>query len=879
MSVCAEPVRSLTKTNKMKSQESKLMLSPQTEKPPHYSYLKEFRVEQCPLFLQHKCTQHRPFTCFYWHFMNQRRRRPIRRRDGTFNYSPDAYCTKFDENTGICPDGDDCPYLHRTAGDTERRYHLRYYKTGMCVHDTDTRGMCVKNGPHCAFAHGIDDVRPAVYDLREIQALELSEHEGTNGNGPNNLDKERNMVNDDPKWQDTNYVLANYKTEQCKRPPRLCRQGYACPQYHNSRDRRRSPKKIKYRSTACPNVKHGDEWGEPSNCENGDACQYCHTRTEQQFHPEIYKSTKCNDMQQNNYCPRGAFCAFAHVDQEMALVRETAANENCTGTSLADILQSALPPDNPPSSSSSSSSTSANNGSCTNNGTNSTQGLRESSKNGQFGIRPSYLLDGLLLQATSSNSSTSNHINRAPGAHLSQNKSNSLVPTPTSSVTDSIFTKAPPPNHPIAPIGSKPRHLSGNNSLSNNSVLSSSSSVLSGNSESLPSLGLAMPGHSMYMKAPGSEREDRETNIKKTLSAIDNDPKLDPLEKAKRKQSFLIANNLISTSSTMVTLPSTLSSTFVSSLQTSMTSSLSSTVSPLAPPFYPTSDTVESVVGSALEDLNLDEPLNIAASIDRDLDGENNALSNSISTGLANSGLLGSSAPVNIPGSNFHERSVLASLSPSTSSPAFPHSFLHSSMQNSLDQVSGKPGATAAFLGAGASKLSGAFPSSGLFDVANMSPHTRSSNQMSNPLSQSPLVSSFNGSEMQRLREELVTNRAKLASWEEGIAQARTACEAWKREAEEASRKAKLAEQAKDEALAKLGTLQKELEDGRGGQIAPYIHALHPHVELDKLPLLTLKALQTQLRQDLENVEKVSSFRMFLHCSSLHIQMWKNDSS
>ncbi|GFT17192.1 RING finger protein unkempt homolog [Trichonephila clavipes] len=79
----------------------------QAEKPIHYTYLKEFRVEQCPLFLQHKCTQHKPFTCFYWHFMNQRRRRPVRRRDGTFNYSPDVYCSKYDETTGICPDGDE----------------------------------------------------------------------------------------------------------------------------------------------------------------------------------------------------------------------------------------------------------------------------------------------------------------------------------------------------------------------------------------------------------------------------------------------------------------------------------------------------------------------------------------------------------------------------------------------------------------------------------------------------------------------------------------------------------------------------------------------------------------------------------------------------
>uniref|UniRef100_A0A3P9IC60 Unk like zinc finger n=1 Tax=Oryzias latipes TaxID=8090 RepID=A0A3P9IC60_ORYLA len=298
--------------------------SPQTEKPTHYTYLKEFRTEQCPLFLQHKCTQHRPFTCFHWHFLNQRRRRPIRRRDGTFNYSPDVYCTKYDETTGICPDGDDCPYLHRTTGDTERKYHLRYYKTGTCIHETDARGHCVKNGLHCAFAHGPHDLRPPVYDIREIQAQEALQN-GQLGTGDGIPDLQPGVLasqamiektlTEDPRWQDTNFVLANYKTDQCTKPPRLCRQGYACPHYHNSRDRRRNPRKFKYRSTPCPNVKHGDEWGEPSKCDSGDSCQYCHSRTEQQFHPEIYKSTKCNDMRQTGYCPRGPFCAFAHVER------------------------------------------------------------------------------------------------------------------------------------------------------------------------------------------------------------------------------------------------------------------------------------------------------------------------------------------------------------------------------------------------------------------------------------------------------------------------------------------------------------------------------------------------------------------------------------
>uniref|UniRef100_A0A8C4KX40 Unk like zinc finger n=1 Tax=Equus asinus asinus TaxID=83772 RepID=A0A8C4KX40_EQUAS len=294
---------------------------PQTEKPTHYRYLKEFRTEQCALFVQHKCTQHRPFTCFHWHFLNQRRRRPLRRRDGTFNYSPDVYCSKYDESSGECPDGDECPYLHRTTGDTERKYHLRYYKTGTCIHETDARGHCVKNGPHCAFAHGPLDLRPPVCDIRELQAQEALQN-GQLGAGDGVPDLQPGVLASQAmieKILDTHFVLGSYKTEQCPKPPRLCRQGYACPHFHNSRDRRRNPRRFQYRSTPCPSVKHGDEWGEPSRCESGDSCQYCHSRTEQQFHPEIYKSTKCNDMRQTGYCPRGPFCAFAHVESESVM--------------------------------------------------------------------------------------------------------------------------------------------------------------------------------------------------------------------------------------------------------------------------------------------------------------------------------------------------------------------------------------------------------------------------------------------------------------------------------------------------------------------------------------------------------------------------------
>jgi hypothetical protein len=52
---------------------------------------------------------------------------------------------------------------------------------------------------------------------------------------------------------ESSFVLTYYKTEPCKRPPRLCRQGYACPFYHNNKDRRRSPRHFKYRSVGVVN--------------------------------------------------------------------------------------------------------------------------------------------------------------------------------------------------------------------------------------------------------------------------------------------------------------------------------------------------------------------------------------------------------------------------------------------------------------------------------------------------------------------------------------------------------------------------------------------------------------------------------------------------
>lgn len=79
---------------------------------------------------------------------------------------------------------------------------MRYYKTGTCVYETDSRGHCVKNGPHCAFAHGATDLRPPVYDKNEGQGIDLLEKAPDTeplSPGPGSLEKDK-MLAEDPRW-------------------------------------------------------------------------------------------------------------------------------------------------------------------------------------------------------------------------------------------------------------------------------------------------------------------------------------------------------------------------------------------------------------------------------------------------------------------------------------------------------------------------------------------------------------------------------------------------------------------------------------------------------------------------------------------------------
>ncbi|XP_069762710.1 putative E3 ubiquitin-protein ligase UNKL isoform X4 [Narcine bancroftii] len=551
------------------------------------------------------------------------------------------------------------------------------------------------------------------------------------------------------KLKKTNFVLANYKTDQCNKPPRLCRQGYACPHYHNSRDRRRNPRKFKYRSTPCPNVKHGDEWGEPTKCESGDNCQYCHSRTEQQFHPEIYKSTKCNDMRQTGYCPRGPFCAFAHVEripssEEVQIMNQVASMMQAGAVAIAQPKQ------------------------------------------------------GPRLYSTESLGTTnewSTSINPASNNGQIGNASSSSSPTVTSS-SDAATSSVSSPT-------------------------------------------------STYPKAPGFEREDQAKQHKN--QTLENSQKLNEHDS---KQ------NLLNVFSVVNPLASSITSSLASSIgsDTSSPSTLS-TMNAKAVPFYPASNTVESVIGSAL-DLHFGD-VNVA-SLDKELEDQDTG-----DIGLKGQRLLGSSAPVNIPGSLARSSSLHSSSSLSASPlGSLSQSFLSSTMApQQQSQQQSKSDHT--LLSTSASSHS----SLGLNGVSgSIWDHFVSGNFSPSP---SPVFSSSattttagsSNNELTRVRRELEEAKRKIKQWEDSWQQVKQACDAWQKEAQEAKERAKVADtdrqivtQQKEEVDKQLKKLQDDFD---ALCRSPNFPLLRNYGDIDKLPLPKLHSIQSQLRADLDLVDGV----------------------
>ena len=112
-------------------------------------------------------------------------------------------------------------------------------------------------------------------------------------------------------------------------------------------------------------------------------------------------------------------------------------------------------------------------------------------------------------------------------------------------------------------------------------------------------------------------------------------------------------------------------------------------------------------------------------------------------------------------------------------------------------------------------------------------------------------------SEAALLREELKQSRLQ---WHESWKQAKQACDAWKKEAEEATTKARL---EREDAIRRIEELELALREAENKmrivQGQGPIRALAENAELARLPMSNLEQIQQLLRRDLERVEVVSN--------------------
>ena len=111
---------------------------------------------------------------------------------------------------------------------------------------------------------------------------------------------------------------------------------------------------------------------------------------------------------------------------------------------------------------------------------------------------------------------------------------------------------------------------------------------------------------------------------------------------------------------------------------------------------------------------------------------------------------------------------------------------------------------------------------------------------------------------MALLREELKRSQANLIQWHESWKQAKQACDAWKKEAEEANTKARL---EREDAIRRIEELELALREAENKmrivQAQGPIRALAENAELARLPRSNLEQIQQLLKRDLERVELV----------------------
>ncbi|XP_010075307.1 PREDICTED: putative E3 ubiquitin-protein ligase UNKL, partial [Pterocles gutturalis] len=227
---------------------------------------------------------------------------------------------------------------------------------------------------------------------------------------------------------------------------------------------------------------------------------------------------------------------------------------------------------------------------------------------------------------------------------------------------------------------------------------------------------------------------------------------------------------------------------------------------------------------------------------------------------------LGSSAPVNIPGSLVHSSSLHSSSSLSTS----PLSSLSQSLSQSFVSSTTAPHhqlpqplkTEHSMLGTSASShnslgLNGVTGSIWDFVTGSFSPSP--SPVLSSGTAPS-ISSNTSENELTRVRQELGDAKRRLKQWEESWQQVKQACDAWQKEAQEAKERANIADADKQLALQKKEEVENKFKKLKA-QLAACLSTTLPYTknggDTENISLPKLCSLQNQLHLDLETLDEV----------------------
>lgn len=242
--------------------------------------------------------QHTELDLKYIYYNNfKESRRKIFKEKYFYNYYP-IKCLKHLEINDSNYNNEDVIYCYYAHTENEINYHPLIFKTLIC------RFKNCKNSMLCYKAHNIDegDLR-IIYPYYNKDFKKLSIIIEKSCSIDNKLSSFTTIINY-PKL----FKLESYKILPCKNIKNCYNDRRLCYNWHIIQEKRRPYALFKYKDIEC------SEFISNGICKYEDYCEYAHGKYELLYHPNLYKTYKCNKNSSNIECPFVETCYGIHLN-------------------------------------------------------------------------------------------------------------------------------------------------------------------------------------------------------------------------------------------------------------------------------------------------------------------------------------------------------------------------------------------------------------------------------------------------------------------------------------------------------------------------------------------------------------------------------------